>query len=648
MTNLKEAALMYHDLGMSMIPVNDKKRPLHSWTANQFEAVRPNGNFTNAYGVAVCCGKVSGNLETIDIDCKYDITGNLFDAYKRLVHEQSPGLLKKMVLEKTQNNGYHLMYRCPVIEGNKKLASRPSTPEELAKDQHDKQKVLIETRGEGGYVVIAPSPGYELVYSNFDKLQVITPGEREILLSCARSLNEIFVEEKIPSHQIPKYEGESPLDAYCQNGDVQEVLEANGWVFVNEKGLKQYFRRPGDTDAKHSAEFHTGKRLFYVWTSSTVFDNEKAYNPAQVLCKLNFGGDFSKCSKWLLENGYGARPEKKKKKESVYSHVDLTDGNYDFLVPLEETDDYLESLLNGTFEMGLTTGLPSLDKFFLFKRGNLVIINGSDNVGKSTVILYLMLLASLNHDWRWIVLANENSPGYVKRKLIEFYTCTKITDLDRPTFTTAKSFVDDHFSLIKSEELYNYKDVLNMAEKTMQLKKYDGLLIDPYNSLKIELNDASKLNTHEYHYEAASEIRSFAKKHKLLTFLNCHVVTQSLRTKDDKGFQAAPRKEDTEGGGKFANKADEFITIHRLTQHPNDWMVTQIHVRKVKELETGGSLTPQDSPFLLRMINKACAFVDVNSFNPVTKQEEGLKSLSSPRGTYNFSKEKEEDEQLPF
>ena len=33
-------------------------------------------------------------------------------------------------------------------------------------------------------------------------------------------------------------------------------------------------------------------------------------------------------------------------------------------------------------------------------------------------------------------------------------------------------------------------------------------------------------------------------------------------------ISGSPRKEDTEQGGKVANKADDFLTIHRITQHP--------------------------------------------------------------------------------
>ena len=57
---------------------------------------------------------------------------------------------------------------------------------------------------------------------------------------------------------------------------------------------------------------------------------------------------------------------------------------------------------------------------------------------------------------------------------------------------------------------------------------------------------------------------------------------------------------DVEGGGKFVNRADDFIVLHRYIQHPSDWMKSHIHVRKIKEIETGGRPTPMEEPIVLK------------------------------------------------
>lgn len=284
---------------------------------------------------------------------------------------------------------------------------------------------------------------------------------------------------------------------------------------------------------------------------------------------------------------------------------------FEFLAKKSEIDEYLKQWREGTFQQGATTGIPSLDKFYRFKRGNFNVFNGFDNVGKSTTIWYFALLSSLYHDWKWVIYTSENKSGSVFKKLIEFYWGEKIDKVSEAKYKIAYNFIDSHFKVIANEKMYNFKDILSMVETVHNAAPIDGVLIDPYNALKIDLADNSKLNTHEYHYEAASEMQLFAKKKDICVYLNCHVVTAAMRLK------SPPSKADTEGGGKFANKADDFVTIHRELQDPEKWMNTELHVRKVKEIETGGGYTPLETPYILTMQGGLCRFVDSSGFDPV-------------------------------
>ena len=283
----------------------------------------------------------------------------------------------------------------------------------------------------------------------------------------------------------------------------------------------------------------------------------------------------------------------------------------DFIGDKSEIEDYLQKWRTGTFVKGLSTGLPLFDKFYLFKRGNYNVFNGYDNVGKSTTLWYLNLLSAILYDWKWIIYSNENRNGTVIKRLIEFYCCEKIEKIEAKKYLHSKNFIDEHFTIIRNDKLFNYRDLLLVADKINDNKKHDGLLIDPYNSLIIDLAYTSKLNTHEYHYEAASEMQLKSKRDDMCIYLNCHVITNAMREK------RVPGKADTEGGVKFANKADDFATIHREVQNREEWMKTQIHVRKIKEIETGGGYTPMDQPFILKMIHSGCGFEDSEGFNPI-------------------------------
>jgi hypothetical protein len=630
-----------HDLpNLQFMPVRSNKLPIiKGWQDSELKH-----SLKNCEAVGLVCGPLSGGLEIIDVDCKYDLTGKLFENYKRLIHEIDPNLLKKLVIEKTRGGGYHVIYRCSKIEGNQKFANRPTTKEE--KDQtysetykaelkkstddatarataekaskNDKVRVLLESRGEGGYIMCYPTPGYELIYGDYYSISEITPEERDVLHGVARQFNQVLNEAVPPkTGRVKKGEGLSPFDDYNQRGDVVALLAEHGWKVVGQKGAKTVFLRPGQTTSQSSGNYDSEKNWFSVFTTSTEFDPQTAYLPYAVFAKLECNNDFSEAAKRLREMGYGEKDEPKEKAPStrvIQSRVNPEEPNAEsFFATRDDSSQYLQSVRDGTLVMGKTTGMPSLDKNFLFKDGTLVMTNGIDNVGKTEMGWWFNLIAAMYHGWKGVIFSSENTIGAFMRRMIQFYWGKPLSGqyaMNQKEFEVARGFVEKHFLIIKAQEdLYNYKDIINLCRIALSKGKYHYGMIDPYNSLKTDLSGFSKLSTHDYHYEALSEIKSFGQQNNFGWFVHNHAVTSALRMKDaDKKYPVAPRKEDTEGGGKFANKADDFITFHRITQHPTDWMITEIHVRKIKDTETGGRPTGIDFPIKLERYGGGYAY----------------------------------------
>lgn len=632
---------------IQFIPVSAKKIP----TVKEWQHLNKKHDLSNCYGVGLVCGKLSGGVEVIDVDLKYDLTGKLFDRYKRLVNEIDSTILPKLVVQKTQGGGYHLIYRCTTISGNIKLANRPTTDTErqhtyqetyeteLRKNPDDTRakeiaeksrktdnvRVLFETRGEGGYIMCFPSKGYELVFGDFYGINEITTEQRETLHSIARQFNEVVEEYAYKPTAKAKIKGTSPFDDYNERGDVVELLQSHGWRVVQQKGAKTLLLRPGQTTSASSGNYDHDKKWFSVFTTSTEFEPQRAYMPYAVFAVLECNKDFSEASKKLYDLGFGERQEEAKKEKEkapstrvIQSRVNPDDDDLSFLAQPEDYDPYLAQVRNGTLQQGLTTGIPSLDEYFLFKKGNMISVNGIDNVGKTDVMWYLQLLSSMIHGWKWFIYASENTLGGCMRRLIQYYWGKQLHGnyaMNQKEYEIAKAFIESHFKLIKAEEeLYNYKDILNMIKKARRVyPEYVGAMIDPYNSLKTDLSGFSKLSTHEYHYEGLSELKAFGQNNQFGWLINHHAYTAAARAKDGENkYPRAPGKADTEGGQKVANKTDEFLTIHRLTQHPTEWMVTEIHVRKVRDSDTGGRQTPHDSPIKLEMYKGRTAFKEKN------------------------------------
>ena len=86
------------------------------------------------------------------------------------------------------------------------------------------------------------------------------------------------------------------------------------------------------------------------------------------------------------------------------------------------------------------------------------------------------------------------------------------------------------------------------------------------------------------------------------------------------GHPIPPSAADIESGGKWVNRADDFVVIHRYISHPTEWMYNQVHIRKVKEVETGGRPTALDEPIRFRSIPNNVGF-EIHGENLIGKKE---------------------------
>ena len=287
--------------------------------------------------------------------------------------------------------------------------------------------------------------------------------------------------------------------------------------------------------------------------------------------------------------------------KSARREMRINDGDMSFISSDDEDFRWIDDFSQGKIEIGLDTGDKKLDEFFRYKK-EFVIMNGHSNVGKTTTALYLIANSAIRHKWKWAIYSSENRTASVKMQLMQFSMDRKVGDMTYAQRKQAYNWVQDHFTIISNNQVYSYSDIIVFMEKIMRQQEVDAIFVDPYNSLKLDMK-GSNIGTHDYHYEAASEFLTFSKANNVAVWLNMHAVTEAQRRKGPDGLPIAPYAEDTEGGGKFVNRADCFLTIHRKVQAAdhNIRKLSEMHVRKVRETETGGSPTPIDEPYKLVM-----------------------------------------------
>jgi hypothetical protein len=302
-------------------------------------------------------------------------------------------------------------------------------------------------------------------------------------------------------------------------------------------------------------------------------------------------------------------PENKESLKNTPLNVKKEQDYNQYLFDKNDSEDYMHKVRTNTLEQGEKTGIPPLDDHFRFKQGNLVICHGIDNVGKSSVLWYLMMLANVNCGWKPLLYCTENREPQVAKSIMQFRCGKKLTDLTQIQYNSLKDWFWSSFGIIKTDEDMDILRFLDICNNLCAKHGYNAVLGDPYNAYAVPSN----ANDHKYHLECANNIKKFNRETKVTTFFNCHPNTNAYRNihKEGKfkGHIKPPNKGDVDGGAKFPSKADDYMTIHRYTEHATEWRDTAISIRKIKDTETGGKVTPMNKPILIRMNPNGCGFL---------------------------------------
>lgn len=305
--NLFEFGLKCIDNGLQPILVKltpgKAKKPLYKWQ-DLTKRLQAAGEFknrftgaldkTNKIGIALICGKVSGNLEVIDIDNKNGNAEDIFNDWNDIKDVKEILTKYTLPIEKTLSGGVHIWYKCDKIEGNLKLARQ-------------NKNTVAETRGEGGYCLCDPSNGYELLNGDLLDIPRITTDERETLLTCLRSFTDFYDFRPYKNNKIQNADGLRPGDIFntlpTTQNEIKNLLTSSDYTYSHSDPKGDFYTRPGKD--KGVSCCYNGQTL-YNWSSNDPYlpQNEKAYNSFQIFTFIKYNGDFTAAAKELAN-----RPE---------------------------------------------------------------------------------------------------------------------------------------------------------------------------------------------------------------------------------------------------------------------------------------------------------------------------------------------------
>lgn len=286
MKGFVDVALTLLNNRFSVIPCGaDKKCTLQTWKPYQSELMietEARRCFANASRLAIIGGKVSGNLECLDID---DPT--TYEPFLELLGMRSPGLPVKLLKRHTPSGGYHIIYRCSEpVAGNLKLACTSGN------------EVRIETRGEGGYFLSAPSEGYTVISGSMTNCPTLTPEEVEAIHSTAKAFDLRQAKDKPTTTTNQKNNGDSPGNRFNQAHSGTDILEAQGWKEDRPTTAGTGWTRPGKDSGTSGVLLENGN--FYNFSANAYpLEVGESYTPFGLFTMYNHDGDFTAAAREL-------------------------------------------------------------------------------------------------------------------------------------------------------------------------------------------------------------------------------------------------------------------------------------------------------------------------------------------------------------
>lgn len=258
------------------------------------------------------------------------------------------------------------------------------------------------------------------------------------------------------------------------------------------------------------------------------------------------------------------------------------------IVSASDLQNSVDELHENGLEQGLSIGWPGFDNYFRLVKGQLNVVTGIPNHGKSSWTKNMAYLMSQNHDWKWAVYCPEDWPlaryvldiiGLMEEKNPFNLTKKKVID--------AISWVKKHFCFIFAEEdkltlSYIMNDVRTVADEV------DGVIFDPWNQIQHEV--PAKQPRNQYIEDALSAVRLCARRKELSWWIVAH--PSKMYNKQDKNYEI-PRLYDIKGSSAWYDVADNGFTVFRNVGDDDNERYgdqTDVHIQKIRYQGINGQL----------------------------------------------------------
>jgi twinkle protein len=251
-------------------------------------------------------------------------------------------------------------------------------------------------------------------------------------------------------------------------------------------------------------------------------------------------------------------------------------------------EDIFETMLDN-FRKGIqlapTTRYPTIDPYFRWKKGEVILHTGYMNCGKTFNVLQLMLTKSIWDDWKWGIFSPENYPANdFYDDLVEMYAGKWIDKMTESEYIDACWFINQHIFFVYPENEQDLNCIHDRFRYLVLKKGIDGVLIDPWN----QLDSLQKPYQREDQY--LSEMLKVVKRFALMNNVVYNIIAhpKNATPNQDRSLPVVDFH-DISGGAMWGNKVDGIVSWYRPNWH-NDKKDphVEMHIQKVKRKRTGG------------------------------------------------------------
>lgn len=215
----------------------------------------------NANGIAL---KLFPPFGTIDFDSKNENGTVSYNDWFKIIEATNPDILRKVCIESTRNNGYHVYIKYP------KLTHKIS----LALTEKGAEVIAVYTGGLLSYC--SPTPGYTMFHNSFEDLEELTDDEYDLLISTAslfnkykEEINNTFTPIEYPQqyeNTCLTFDKEITDEAFEELLNQMTLFEVRDFRYRTKQKFTAYKRK--GSEANYSAKVYFSSRKVLLFTTS--------------------------------------------------------------------------------------------------------------------------------------------------------------------------------------------------------------------------------------------------------------------------------------------------------------------------------------------------------------------------------------------